>query len=383
MGFRKFLPDQLFDGYRISTQQVLIANADGTIENIVPVTDAGDEVEQIAGLICPGFVNAHCHLELSHLKNAIDPNTGLPDFLYQVVNLRSLPREVIEEAIAQADRSMYEAGIVAVGDICNTANTLKQKQQSPVYYHQFVEAIGFNPAGAAARFDAARQVYEQFLSYFPEKQVSIVPHAPYSVTPELWALIRDFAPYSIQSIHNQECPGENEWFVSKSGELVGFYEKMGLNTNFFEPSGRNSLPSYIDRFAPTQPLLLVHNVCTSREDLACLEGRAAPVYFCLCPGANLYISQTLPDIPMLAQSGVPLVIGTDSLASNHQLSILEEIRHIRLHFSELPLENILSWATLNGAKALQADAILGSFEKGKKPGIISLGETLSWVKPLH
>jgi len=128
---------------------------------------------------------------------------------------------------------------------------------------------------------------------------------------------------------------------------------------------------------------LVHNVCTSREDLACLEGRAAPVYFCLCPGANLYISQTLPDIPMLAQSGVPLVIGTDSLASNHQLSILEEIRHIRLHFSELPLENILSWATLNGAKALQADAILGSFEKGKKPGIISLGETLSRVKPLH
>jgi len=383
MGFRKFLPDQLFDGYRISTQQVLVAKADGTIEDVVPLTDAGDEVERIAGLICPGFVNAHCHLELSHLKNFIPPHTGLPDFLYQVVNLRSLPGEVIEAAIADADKAMYEAGIVAVGDICNTANTLKQKQHSPIYYHQFVEAIGFNPAGAAVRFDAARQVYEQFLSFFPEKQISIVPHAPYSVTPELWALIRDFAPNSIQSIHNQECPGENEWFVSKSGELVGFYEKMGLNTNFFEPSGRNSLPTYIDRFAPTQPLLLVHNVCTGPEDLACLEGRAAPVYFCLCPGANLYISQKLPDIPMLAQSGVSLVIGTDSLASNHQLSILEEIGHIRRHFPELPLETILGWATLNGAKALQADSILGSFEKGKKPGIINLDETLGGAKPLH
>ncbi|MDF2381584.1 amidohydrolase family protein [Nostoc ellipsosporum NOK] len=382
MGFRKFLPDQLFDGYRITSQQVLITEMDGTIRDMVPVADAGDDVERVAGIISPGFVNAHCHLELSHLKNTIPPHTGLPDFLYQVVNLRSLPPEVIEEAIANADKAMYEAGIVAVGDICNTAITLKQKQQSRIYYHQFVEAIGFNPAGASARFDAARQVYEAFGVFFPEQQLSIVPHAPYSVTPELWALIRDFAPYSIQSIHNQECRGENEWFINKSGEMVNFYQRMGLNTGFFEPSGKNSLPTYIDRFTPTQPLLLVHNVCTSREDLASLAGREAPVYFCLCPGANLYISEMLPDIPMLAQSGVPLVIGTDSLASNHQLSILEEINHIRRHYPGLPLEDILGWATLNGAKALQADRILGSFEKGKQPGVISLDENLSRAKPL-
>lgn len=382
MGLRKFLADQLFDGYRITTQQVLIADADGAIRDIVPIADAGDDIEQVSGILCPGFVNAHCHLELSHLKDAIPPHTGLPDFLYRVVNLRSLPEETILNAIATADKAMQEAGIVAVGDICNTAVTLQQKRLSPVYYHQFVEAIGFNPAGAAARFEAARQVYDQFRTFFPPQQVSIVPHAPYSVTPELWTLISGFDPHSVQSIHNQECAGENEWFMSKSGELTDFYQRMGLNTAFFEPSGRSSLCTYIDRFAPSQPLLLVHNVFTSREDLDCIRERQAPVFFCLCPGANLYISDALPDIPMLAQSGISLIIGTDSLASNRQLSILEEINHIRRHFPDIALSDILGWATLNGAKALQADRILGSFEQGKIPGIICLDNTLNRVRPL-
>jgi cytosine/adenosine deaminase-related metal-dependent hydrolase len=98
------------------------------------------------------------------------------------------------------------------------------------------------------------------------------------------------------------------------------------------------------------------------------------LYFCLCVNANQYIGEALPPLELFRQNNCTITLGTDSLASNHQLSITEEINTIRKNFPGIPLEEILGWATINGAAALQMQDILGSFEKGKKPGVVLLQE---------
>ncbi|GAC1531191.1 MAG: hypothetical protein NVS3B15_10530 [Sediminibacterium sp.] len=97
---------------------------------------------------------------------------------------------------------------------------------------------------------------------------------------------------------------------------------------------------------------------------------STPVSWCICINANLYIENALPPIPLLRNNNCQLVLGTDSLASNRSLSILDELKSITRHFPDVPLAELLQWATLNGARALQMNDILGSFEKGKQPGVI-------------
>ena len=129
--------------------------------------------------------------------------------------------------------------------------------------------------------------------------------------------------------------------------------------------------------AGARNVLLVHNTFTSAEDLAyCGAARLnRQLFFCLCPNANLYIENRLPDLGLLRAQRCRIVLGTDSLASNDGLSILGEIKTLMHYFPEIPQEELLGWATLEGARALQMHGSLGSFEKGKKPGIILIDQT--------
>src|SRR4026207_1037266 len=104
MSYKKFRADQLFDGYHLlDDQQVLITTEEGVIENIVPINEAGDDVQQFSGILSPGFINCHCHLELSHMKGMINEGTGLTDFVFNVVTQRHLPEEEILNAIEKAE----------------------------------------------------------------------------------------------------------------------------------------------------------------------------------------------------------------------------------------------------------------------------------------
>ncbi|RYF97016.1 MAG: hypothetical protein EOO02_21330 [Chitinophagaceae bacterium] len=146
----------------------------------------------------------------------------------------------------------------------------------------------------------------------------------------------------------------------------------------FQASGKTSLQTFLPRFLPGQQLILVHNVYTSREDILFSKKVPYPAcYWCLCPNANLYITGQLPDIDLLLQEQCNIVLGTDSLASNHQLSIIAEMKSIHEHYPSIPLTQLFTWATMNGAKALQMESSSGSFEKGKTPGVILCKEDLS------
>jgi len=381
MGYYKFRGDQLFDGYRFREKdEVLIMKEDGSFSNILPSAEAGDDIQDKTGIISPGFINCHCHLELSHMKGHIPQKTGLVQFIRQVIMTRQNGQEEMTRSIEIAEDEMFNSGIVAVGDICNNSITLTQKLKGRLRYHNFVETFGFVPAVADARFQGAVEIYKEYTkNYSPSSASSIVPHAPYSVSQELWEKIIQFPGNKLLTIHNQETLAEDELFQDKKGEFLDFYSDLNTDISFFEPSGRSSLQTYLTRFQANQQVILVHNVYTSQEDLQFLKNGfiKCSVYFCLCPNANLYITGQLPNLELLMAGGADIVLGTDSLASNQRLSILAEMQTIHRHFPSVPVEKLFGWATLNGAKALQMDNILGSFEAGKQPGVVLSNSDLS------
>ena len=377
MEYRKFKADHIFTGFElIEGNKVLVTGNEGMILDILDDGDAGEDILQFSGMLCPGFINCHCHLELSHLKGVIPEGTGLVDFILKVVNGRQVEEGIILQAIADAEKEMWQNGIVAVGDICNHTSTIPQKLKGRLLYHNFIEVSGFPPAIAEARFLHSKNILDSFHAVFSPAQSTISPHAPYSVSQDLFQLISNFSGNRLLTMHNQETVAENEFFTKGHGDLLRLYEQMGIGISFFKPVGKSSLQTVLPYFNKNQPVILVHNVSTSAEDIDHIQyamaNQQCAAQICLCPNANLYISNTLPDIDLLISKGCIIVLGTDSLASNHQLSILEEMKTLQKNFPLLEMTRLLQWATINGARALKLDDKLGSFEQGKKPGVVLL-----------
>ncbi|MBS1743392.1 MAG: amidohydrolase family protein [Bacteroidetes bacterium] len=378
--YRKFKGDQLFTGYELlPSNNILITNETGTVAGIVDESEAGDDISVHKGIISPGFINCHCHLELSHLKGHIPKKTGLIDFILKIVTERHFDEAEIIRAINKAEAEMIQNGIVAVGDICNNALSLPQKRNAKLWYYNFIETSGFPPAVAETRFQRNIDLYQQFATLPSDS--SIVPHAPYSVSPELFKRINEVNSNKLVSIHNQETEAENDFFKNKKGDFIRMFETMNIDISFFTASGLSSLQTYLPYVNNQRSLILVHNVSTSVEDIefaaALCKRNESELYYCFCPNANLYITGALPAIPAFINKECRIVLGTDSLASNDALSILDEIKAIHKHFPEISLHTLLGWATINGAMALGCEAVYGSFDKGKQPGIILITDELS------
>ena len=371
MSYRKLKADYLFDGFKMQRDGVLICTQNGTIETIVNEDQAGEDLEKFTGTLSPGFINCHCHLELSHLKNLIREKQGLVNFVLSVINSRSVPKEIKREAIQSAEYEMMKTGIVAVGDICNTPDTIVLKSEKRLDYYNFIEVLGWSPGLAHSRFENAKKTATQFIeSGANEKYLSLNPHAPYSVSDELWNLMKPGFKGKSITIHNQESVAENEFFISAGGDLTRMYSLMKMDSSHFKAPGMRSLPYYLPMLKTASRILLVHNTYTNEEDLVEALDFNKNLFFCFCPNANIYIENRLPEIPLFLKHKAHIVLGTDSLASNHQLSILEEMKRIKKAFPATPTSELLLWATSNGACSLSLEEKLGDFRKGKKPGIV-------------
>jgi cytosine/adenosine deaminase-related metal-dependent hydrolase len=380
MAYRKFSADNLFTGYEmLGKAWVLITDETGKVDGIVDLAEAGEGIENLTGTLTPGFVNCHCHLELSHLKGLIPKGTGMVPFLLAIMNNRNFPSA--SDEIAEAEKKMLECGIVAVGDICNTSHTVAQKQQENIHYHNFIEATGFVDATAAPRFGQALEVCEKFDAAMGLKSDStIVPHAPYSVSSNLFGLIDKHEKNSLLTIHNQESYAENELFQHASGEFLELYKTIGIDISAFKKTGKTSIQSYLNKMGKHHSMILVHNTVTSQQDLDwVLDNKSflPELSWCICPNANLYINNMLTDVPMLKKAGCKIVVGTDSLASNDQLNIIEELKTLQVSFPSFPISELLKWATINGAEALRINDKYGSFDKGKTPGVVLVENILN------
>lgn len=391
MVYRKFNANQLFDGYKLhGSDKVLVTSEDGKIIDLVKMADAGEDVQSFSGILSPGLINCHCHLELSHLKNVIPPHTGLIKFLCSVVTKRDFSQEIIQEEIIKAEKEMYDNGIVAVGDIGNTADTAEIKSKSRIRWQNFVEVLSFTDEKADENVELYKQVANQLEKTLRISELvhrtSIVPHAPYSISPKSFKLINELTKNQVISIHNQEHPAEDELYKTGGGEYLKLFKIFGINQSPFPVTGLSSIRSVLPYFSNNQTIFLIHNTFMPEDDIVFAKEYASEngltLIWCLCVNANLYIENKTPPIETFIKNKCPLVLGTDSYSSNWQLSIAKEIQAIRSHFPSLSLETILQWATINGAKALRWDDELGSFEKGKRPGVILLDYDLNSSKRL-
>jgi cytosine/adenosine deaminase-related metal-dependent hydrolase len=197
----------------------------------------------------------------------------------------------------------------------------------------------------------------------------IVPHAVYSISLPLFSFIKDHTESNkITSLHFLESPDEKSFLADHSGPLMEWYKKFlsplsGLDTP------KDHISAVMDEITGNGNLILVHNTLIERAEIKKLRQRKN-LYYCLCPNSNIFIGKMLPPIGLLSDEGCDIVIGTDSLSSNSALNILDELKTLQVNKPDIPLESLIRWATINGARALCEDSWAGSIEYGKKPGLL-------------
>ncbi|MBL6657348.1 MAG: amidohydrolase family protein [Flavobacteriales bacterium] len=337
---------------------VLVVDDSGKIVDILSDKEGLDSssIEYFEGALCPGFINTHCHLELSHLKDRMKEKTGLPYFISNIGKIRKSSDDEIQSSIKYADKLMFDNGIVAVGDISNTADSFAIKDESPIYYHSFIELFASDPSRADEVFQNGLHLLGQC-----KHKASLTPHANYSASKQLFEKIRSHNSGEIITIHNQETPTEDQMFIEGSGELLNEL----IARHFFKFTGKTALKSTLTQL-PDAPVLMVHNTFTTKEDIHWVSKNFDNVFWATCPKANIYIEDALPTYDFFIEKKAKMTYGTDSLASNDTLSILEEMKTIK---SSVSLDKSIEWACKNGAEFLQIDECFGTFEKGKSPGI--------------
>ena len=338
-------------------------------EGVIQLSDKGEVVnlfnsrrevpsyklEIFDGVLCPGFVNAHCHLELSHLLGIAEKGNGFLEFAGTIRKRDDFSEIEKQNEIEKAEQQMIDNGIVAVGDICNTSDTLLQKQKENLKYYNFIETFGVDENKVNTIFAQSMELRNKFRN--AGQKATIVPHAPYSVPPSLMRKISNAFDNKdiLLSIHMQETNEENQLFENKDGIFLDWLIGMNANKEIWEKR-KNS--TNVLKELGRKKIILVHNTFIQKEDVT-------DNYYCTCPKANLYIEKMLPDYSIFDTD--KLCVGTDSLASNNTLSILDELLVIQEN-SNFDMNTLLKIACKNGAEALGFEK-LGTFEQGKKPGL--------------
>lgn len=341
---------------------------------ITAIIDPGSAPVELAstefhnGIIVPGFVNAHCHTELSHLKGKTAKGGGMAEFVKQVKELRGENTDAAENDTALALSDMYRQGTSAVADICNSSISFEAKSKSPIRFYNLIEVLGLDPTRNEMIWERA-QILQHIAEANGQNSVSIVPHSTYTLSKELWRFLQnEFSNQKLISIHFAESKDDMEFSTSNSGSLASVFTSWELPINSL-PSGTpiDIVKTYIPA---TAKVLFIHNTYLTENQLNEVKQHFPNAYFCFCPQSNLFIENRLPNIPIFLSHSEYLTIGTDSYASSESLSMLEQMKIISANFPLVGFSQMLKWATLNGAKALGFENELGSIEVGKKPGLV-------------
>lgn len=358
--------DWLFTGVELLPRRTLVLSETGVVESILE--GISEEATYHEGLLSPAFVNAHCHLELSHLRGRIPRHTGMAGFVRALQPIRDkFTEDEKAEAIEAALLEMHQGGIAGIGDICNGSTTLSPKQDHPEFlYHNFIELFGLNPNAAEEIFFRGLDLLRVF-----GRHTSITLHAPYSMSIALRDKLLGYAqrrewPISIHLLESQE---ERQLFEDLEGPLLDFIRDIGA---VFQAHTYPSVIQFVTESLPHNcNVLLVHNTEMNPQELATVVEGWPRAWFVLCPLANQYIHDRLPDARMFASHPDRICLGTDSLAGNDRLSILAEMHALQ---SACGIESamLLRWATLNGAAALGLDTSRFEVAVGSHPILIHL-----------
>jgi cytosine/adenosine deaminase-related metal-dependent hydrolase len=344
--------------------------ADGAValdgDRVVEVgTRAGVEArhgpgERLDAVILPALVNAHLHLELSHLAGAVPGGVGLVPWIEALVAARSRGGAV-EEGMAGGAAALRLAGVAAVGEVTNGLGSARHLAREGIAGTLFHEIYGFTESRASEALRAAAGVRERLGEPGPGLRVAPSPHAVYSTHPATVAALLRAGPASI---HLAEVQDERRFVAEASGPFAELVLRLGLPPGALRPFARSPVDAVAAHLGAAT--LVVHAVDVDDEDLAALRRSGATVV--LCPRSNRHVSGTLPDLPRLMAAGIPLAVGTDSLASSPSLSPLDELAVLHEAYPEVAARRLLALAW-NGA-AVGAPAV-GRLLPGSSPGVLS------------
>ncbi len=275
---------------------VITTEDDGEIINIE--NTSGDlkerhSIEFYNGIIVPGFVNCHCHLELSHMKGFIKEGTGLGEFIEQVRTTRKANTQSILSSAYSADNYMFNNGIVLCADICNTSDSFTIKKDSRIRYVNLLEVFGLDPDKAVKRIDEITVIAEKAKEM--DLTFSMVPHSAYSLSLTLFRLLRDKSLNNkVTSIHFMETAGEEKFLKNRTGTLMNSYERSGLLPARLEtPDCHASV--ILEEVTKSGNLILVHNTFADRKTVRQVNERVN-LFWCLCPNSNIYIENRIPPV---------------------------------------------------------------------------------------
>jgi cytosine/adenosine deaminase-related metal-dependent hydrolase len=358
----------------------------GRIVRLGRGTPPGPAADLGAAALLPGLVNAHTHLELSWMAGRVPPAGGMPEWIDAVMRLRRTPARggVEVKAARAAARSMRATGTVLVGDVTNTLSTVGALARAPLGGVVFHELLGFavTDAGEAVR-DAWRRVDDasdqdsQAPPADPDSGASsdgiafsVVAHAPYSVSPALFGEIARSARQAPLSIHLAESAEEVEFLRTGRGPMRELLESLGVWAPTWEPPGCDPV-QYIASLGYLQPgVLVVHGVHLTDDGLERL--RQARAVLVTCPRSNIWVGAGAPRLSHFYASGVPVAVGTDSLASAASLNMFDELAEIRRLAPEVAAASILESATRVGARALGRGRDFGTLAAGKRAAFVAV-----------
>lgn len=322
-------------------------------------------------VLMPGLINAHIHLELSWLRGRVPPAGKFTDWVKQLFAIRRAVERADDPAVLEplraAIRELLASGTVAVGDISNSLASPPLMQAAGLDGIVFHELLGFTERDGAI-VDRTRAARAGAVG-----RVSLAPHAPYSTSPELFQAIRAEVGASacpIMSVHLGESPEETELLATGTGPWRGMLEFIGVWRDDWAVPGCGPV-EYLDRLGVIDAhTLVVHGVQFDDAALARLAGIGATLV--TCPRSNQWVGVGLPPIQRFYDSGVPVAIGTDSLASVDDLNLFSELKTLRAIAPGVRASRLLESATLTGARALGLEAALGSLTPGKRAKIIAI-----------
>ena len=349
-------------------------DADGIVTAVGKCDDIQAEKIFLEGALVPGFVNAHCHVELSHLYKKFRKGTGMAGFIDQINELRDWAgREVKAELVKQWMDKMWEDGVSAMADISNDDSSFEVKAAHPMYTRTFLEVFGSEPhmcEGVMADVTALKKLADE-----AGIDAAPTPHSCYTMSPQLLsASAAAGLAEGYLSYHSQESNEEEELLRSGSGAMYENRKRSGMSTP--PVTGESSLKYFLDRLSDAkqgpydEPILLVHNVCLEQDDIDAAKKVMKNVYWAICPLSNIFIHNALPPVPLMRENGLDIMVGTDSLSSNDDLDIMKELICLHENFPEVPTRELLEWSCLNGARFLSKEDSLGTLSVGKKPGIV-------------
>ena len=330
-----------------------------------------------SSVILPGLVNAHTHLELSYLHDRVPPKPSFGAWVREVIEARTQYADPSHPDIVDAARrAIHDArasGTVLFGDISNTLVTVPLLREAGMAAHVFHELLGFGERDADARVRDARARVNDITAAGDRVRISLAPHAPYSVSADLFAAIRadrDRHPGAISSVHLGETPEEVELLRSGSGAIRAVLESLGRWPEDWRPPGAGPVEYLASLGVLDERAIVVHGVQFDAGDLAHLRARGTTLVS--CPRSNIHVGVGSPPLASFYESGVPVAFGTDSLASVASLDMFAELREAHRIAPGVPARQLLESATLIGARGLGFADDFGTIEPGKSAALLAV-----------